>query len=328
MKPCHAPDYADIFMNELDRNLVDNCSISLVSSLHDDIDNTLNWSRFRDDGFVIIPNEDDITDFETHLQGLCPGKIKWTLNSGKSLEYLDVKVSIDENGKLKTDIFSKNSHSYLPPNSCHNPSMFKGIARGMGRRLRLICSDDDSLKQRILEYTQHLVDSGWKRGMAKRELELGASIERKECFKVRSSKSQKKVAWVTTYDPRTPNKSKIIKDNLDILYSNLTNIEIFPRNMLISADRRRKNIGEIYKPTIPKIKQNVTTANSNGFHTCKKQCDTCKHSNNRTYIQSKWDSRKWKIRDHIECSAENVIFILLNVSYTKPLCMLLGPQSI
>ena len=48
----------------------------------------------------------------------------------------------------------------------------------------------------------------------------------------------------------------------------------------------------------------------NGFVTCSKKCDTCKHSENRFFVQSKWDDRKWKIRDFIQCTDENVIYIV------------------
>ena len=58
--------------------------------------------------------------------------------------------------------FSKNAHNYLSPQSCHPPSVFKGLVIGMGRKLRMICSDDDDLEQRIIEYTKYLVASGWE----------------------------------------------------------------------------------------------------------------------------------------------------------------------
>ena len=312
MGPSHAPDYVDIFMNVLDNKLVNDCPISLITSLKPELDINLNWSRFRDDGFTIIPEINDIGLFEDHLQSLCPDKIKWTTNSGKKVDFLDVTVSINQEGKLETDVYSKNSHSYLSPNSCHNPSVFKGIARGMGRRLRMICSDDNVLKRRILEYTQYLVESGWKRRVAKKEIELGASINRKNAIKRVDKNNNKgdKVVLITTYDPRIPNKSKIIRDNLDILHSNPLNKTIFPKNKLIAADRRRKNLGEIYKPTIPRKKIVNVGNNEQGFTVCTGRCDTCKHSKNTTAITSKWDKRVWKIRGDIKCSSKNVIYIV------------------
>ena len=48
----------------------------------------------------------------------------------------------------------------------------------------------------------------------------------------------------------------------------------------------RKNIGEIYKPTIPKIQKFENANEEKGFFTCQRKCDMCKHSRNRKIIQS------------------------------------------
>ena len=90
MGPCHAPDYVDVFMGELDNKLVQNSPIQL---LENDSEDESCWSRFRDDGFTVIPNEEDVHEFEKHLQGLCPWKISWTINKGKEQEYLDVRAT-------------------------------------------------------------------------------------------------------------------------------------------------------------------------------------------------------------------------------------------
>ena len=315
MGPCHAPDYVDIFMNELDHKIVEESPVPLIDNIIPNSNNTndlykVNWSRYRDDGFIILPYKDDIELFRNHLQSLVPGKIKWTLESGNTINYLDVSVSITGEGKLKTDVYSKCEHSYLPPTSCHNPSVFKGMLKGIGRRLRLICSSDLDLKKRILEYTQYLVNSGWNENKAFKELTHGASISRTECLKTKRKRKTNKVAWVTTHDPRTPCKNKIIKENLHILHGNPTNKDIFPKHKLIAADRRRRNLGEIYKPTIPYIRGEADSSEEKGFVTCHKKCDMCKHSANRKFIQSCWDRRKWYISQHITCTSNNLIYIV------------------
>ena len=128
MGPCHACDYVDVFMGELDTKIVEDAPVPLLSStLPPEQSNehaSCDWSRFRDDGFTILPNESDVSTFEDHLQQLHPG-IKWTVSSGREAEYLDVKLEMTEDGSVRTDIFSKNCHSYLPPSSCHNLAVFK-----------------------------------------------------------------------------------------------------------------------------------------------------------------------------------------------------------
>ena len=119
-----------------------------------------------------------------------------------------------------------------------------------------------------------------------------------------------KVAWVSKYDPRNPSKSKIIHNNLNILCSNPDHEILFPRGTIIGADRRGKNIGELCKPTTPRRFPKHGPANKKGFFTCKKHCDTCRHSGDRVQFSSRWDNRKWYIRDYITCTTPNVIYIL------------------
>ena len=307
MGPCHAPDYVDIFMGELDTKLVDNCDFLLCK---EEENKYLNYSRFRDDGFTVLPNRDDLSRLEKSLDELCPGKIRWTTDEGRSIVSLDLKVTINDEGKIVTDVFSKNSHSYLPPNSCHPPSCFKGIVTGMGRRLRMICSEDTDLEKRINEYTQYLVNSGWDRKVAYKGLKKGAAVDRKKILAGKIKTKNNKLAWITKYDPRMPSKSRIIRKNLNILYSNPMNRVWFPKSKLIGADKRSKNIGEMYKPTIPKRFVQYGPKEEKGFFRCKNRCDLCRHSSNRKTFSSRFDKRKWHINHHITCRDTKCIYIL------------------
>ena len=104
----------------------------------------LAWSRFRADGITILPNAEYVSAFEQHLQYLHPPDIKWVVTHGKEAEYLDVKLHI-VNELIKSNVFSKNCYSYLPPYSCHAPSVFKGLISGVGTRLCMLCTDAQTL---------------------------------------------------------------------------------------------------------------------------------------------------------------------------------------
>ena len=149
-----------------------------------------------------------------------------------STTILDVSLSLKD-GKIITDVFSKHNHSNLPPSSCHSPAVFKGFVQGIGTRLRMICSEDEDFDRRLEEYGRHLTVSGWKY--------LNQPRKRKDT----------KIAWVSTYDPRVPSKTAIIKKNLHLLHANVINKEIFPPRTIISGYRKRKNLAQMYKPTVP-----------------------------------------------------------------------------
>jgi hypothetical protein len=314
MGPSHACDFVDIFMGEIDERIVNGSPVPLVSSLAppqvQEKLKYLDWSRFRDDAITILPDMSFAQGFEEHLQAASPPSINWTVTTTKEAEYLDVKAVIDQ-GKIKTDVFSKHCHSYLPPNSCHAPSVFKGLISGVGTRLRMICSEDQTLKERIEEYAEHFETSGWNKKHVLKELKRGADKDRDTLLNKPRKVKGKKLAWVTTFDPRVPDKTKIINKNLHLLYSNPENKKIFPKKSVIAADRRRKNLAEHYKPTVPRRFVQHGPKQDPGFHPCSaKRCDTCAHSLKINECVSPWDGRRWQIRKNLTCTSLNVIYII------------------
>ena len=165
MGPCHACDYADIFMGVLDKRTVEQCPVPLLTSLDASLvsERALDWSRFRDDGITFL-HQDDVEQFEQHLQGLHPD-ISWEVESGNKINYLNLTVQLID-GEIHTDEFSKSSHSYLSPDSCHPPSTFKGLwlIYSKGRQLRMNCSKSQFLAPRLTEYAVYFAAYRWNEG--------------------------------------------------------------------------------------------------------------------------------------------------------------------
>uniref|UniRef100_UPI003AF6EDD9 GIY-YIG nuclease family protein n=1 Tax=Thiolapillus sp. TaxID=2017437 RepID=UPI003AF6EDD9 len=302
------------FMSELDKKLVSTCPVPLLSSLvphHlQEQYRYLDWSRFRDDGFALLLDSEHIQPFTECLQSLHPPNIKWTVSHGKSATYLDVSLSVRD-GMITTDVFSKHNHSYLPPSSCHSPAVFKGFAQGIGTRLRMICSQDDDLDRRLEEYARYLTISGWKYKTAKERLVEGAKTNRKKLLQQPRKKREKKIAWVSTYDPRVPSKTAIINKNIHLLHASAVNIEIFPPRTIISADKKRPNLAQIYKPTVPQRHVYHGPKSKPGFFPCGNKCDTCRHSKETTVLVSPWDGRHWPIKQHLTCTTPNTVYVVM-----------------
>lgn len=333
MGPCHACDYVDVFMGVLDEKTVNESPVQLLTSLMPQgsapLDKNLSWSRYRDDGFTILLQESDLPVFTNHLQNLHPG-IKWVVESGTKMNYLNLTVQL-VNGKIHTDEFSKSSHNYLSPDSCHPPSTFKAMLYSKGLQLRMNCSKTTFLKPRLLEYSKYFEAVGWNRDQAYSGLCKGADYNPKETeceanekrerilFKPRVKKP-KKIAWVTNWDPRAPPKPKIINNNIHLLYRNRENMEIFPREMLIGANRRCKNLADFIKPTVPKRFVQHGPRQEAGSFPCEGAklapnktgaCDLCKHIKVTKDVKSPYDSRNWKIRQHLTCASKNVIYLII-----------------
>ena len=59
------------------------------------------------------------------------------------------------------------------------------------------------------------------------------------CLVKNKINNPKKIAWITLHDPRLSSESKIINKNINIIHSNPISKEIFPKEILNTADRRR-----------------------------------------------------------------------------------------
>ena len=155
MGPCHSCDYADIFVGELDDNLVSKLEA-------ENIEHTA-WKIFRDDSWDILTNADeDLPKFLEALENLHPS-IKWDVkcssaDNNHALEYLDLTIYIIE-GKIETDNFAKDIPIFLSRKSCHPDHVFKSVIKSAGVRLNMNCSLDTFLWDRKIEYSKYFYAS-------------------------------------------------------------------------------------------------------------------------------------------------------------------------
>ena len=182
--PPHACDFCDEAMGPLDEMVVQQLEEKGVVNT--------GWTRFRDDGWVVLPGGmEDVTVVEDILRSLHPS-IKWTLNArGPSaphlvrsdgvvvdtckLEHLDLTIHLLE-GKLETDVFQKDIPIYISRRSCHPPAVFKSVARSVATRLVMNCSLERFLSPRVEEYTRYLMASDYSR----KEVEVAMQEARRQ----------------------------------------------------------------------------------------------------------------------------------------------------
>ena len=126
-----APSYANIFMDRLERRLIQNAEVK-----------PLIWWRYIDDIFIVwTEGEDRLKEFINYLNN-AHDTIKFTYKWSKhEIDFLDVKV-LNESGVLETDVFIKptDSHQYLHYSSCHPGACKRSIPYAQAMRLRRICS--------------------------------------------------------------------------------------------------------------------------------------------------------------------------------------------
>ena len=124
--------------------------------------------RFIDDGFGIwIHNDDAATDeanwveFQEELNAF--HGLTWEAEERtQSMDYMDMIVTIGEDGKITTDLFEKemNLYQYLPPNSSHPPGVMTGLVMGGVLRILQLCSFRKDADRHICNFYRRLLDRG------------------------------------------------------------------------------------------------------------------------------------------------------------------------
>ncbi|XP_068734420.1 uncharacterized protein [Montipora capricornis] len=125
-----APSYSNIFMDRLERRLIENAEVK--PSI---------WWRYIDDICIVwTEGEEKLRRFIDYLNRTHE-TIKFTCKWSKhKIEFLDVKV-LNESGVLETDVFSikpTDSHQYLRSSSCHPGACKRSIPFAQAMLLRRI----------------------------------------------------------------------------------------------------------------------------------------------------------------------------------------------
>jgi hypothetical protein len=124
---------------------------------------------------------------------------------------------------------------------------------------------------------------------------------------------RKIVPLVTDFNPNLPNIQQIMRDNIHLINSSDKLKTIFPKNSIITAFRRPKNLKEILAPS--KIRGNEEPIQRNdqsrlGCFKCDKKCDLCRNY----FVQSKYftsfkTKRNYYINHELSCRSKNVIYL-------------------
>ena len=147
-------------------------------------------------------------------------------------------------------------------------------------------------------------------------------MPRGDSLKQKARASKRLFSFVTVYNPNLPNINYIIRKHLHLLESNTKLKELFPKNSIIPAYRRSKNLKEILAPSKYQAR-NIHTTNplEGGCYKCdKSRCDLCKiyFVESRNFCSFR-TGKYYIVRPILTCSSKNVIYL---VSCTKKIVTL------
>ena len=119
------------------------------------------WNRFRDDCLGLWSGSRiELIEFLQTMNSV-DGDIKFTSEINwdeNKLVFLDLTITIDENGYLQTDLYTKPNakNGLLLPSSAHKPSVTRSSVYSLALRIIRICSQEEDKDKRLEELAAKL----------------------------------------------------------------------------------------------------------------------------------------------------------------------------
>ena len=198
-----APSFANLFLGTFEANALKNAPF-----------NPHTWFRYIDDIFMIwTEGLDNLKIFIDYLNHIHPS-IKFTSShSSTNVSFLDVNVSLTNDGNISTDLYTKptDKHQHLLYSSCHPLHTKKAIPFSLALRLRRICSTDETFNLRPAQLTTYLLKRGYKRNFVTKQIQRAANIPRTIALQTKDVNKPTRVPFITNFNPSLPHISNIIK---------------------------------------------------------------------------------------------------------------------
>ena len=163
--------------------------------------------------------------------------------SFKSVNILDVFVTLTNDGTISTDQYTKPSdtHQYLHMNSCHPNHVEKAIAFSQATRILRICSDPATALSRCNELIEYLVRRGHGRRRTQLEVQRAIDAHRNPQQHIRNI--DRAVYFTVQYHTGLPDIKGTPKKYLHILYTSDRMSMMFSRPPVVSFSKP-KNLSQ------------------------------------------------------------------------------------
>ena len=133
----------------------------------------------------------------------------------ENINCIDVNINLS-NGHLMSDMYVKltDRHQYLYYSSSHPNHIKRSIVYGQSLRARRLCSLESDFLKHCTKMESWFLKRGYPENIIDEEMKKVKFSEKGR----NNSKGSKRVPFVVTYHPSLNCLSRIIKDNLNILY--------------------------------------------------------------------------------------------------------------
>ena len=122
-------------------------------------------------------------------------------------------------------------HATCPPPPPHTK---RSIPYSLALRLRRICSDNDTYKQRCEDHMDYLLNRGYKLIFLKTQIRHASDISRNAALQPKPKQQKDTVPFVITYNPALLNIPCIIHKHSNVLYWSGRGKNFFPNLPLVA----------------------------------------------------------------------------------------------
>ena len=293
-----APSYAILFMDMLERDLLEN------SLLKPSV-----WWRYIDDVFLLWEHgEESLKEFLTYLNAKHPS-IKFTADySSTEINFLDVKVS-RKGDKLVTDLYVKptDTHQYLEATSCHPAHCKTSIPYSQALRLNRICSEPKSFDIRCDELEKWLLKRGYCQKMVRKKVLQGRKFSREDLLKQEKREKKYKLTLTITFHPAFQDLYRILRKAHTILACDKAHQKVFQDVPLVGFRKGKSLKDLLVRAKVPSLGEAKIGQSGPCFG---KRCGVCPFVKNTQEFASK-NGRKYVIRGStMNCSSSHVVYLL------------------
>ena len=300
-----APTYATLFMGKFEET-------HILPRIRDLV---LLYVRFIDDIFFLWKGtEEDLLKFFDEINSIHP-TIKFDFNYSKTNTcFLDTSITITDERKLKTSIYSKptDRKAYLHAKSYHPKSTKEAISYSQALRIRRICTEESDFVTNGEKLIKDLVERGHPRRVAAEGVQKARNLDRQQLLVYKEKEATNRIPLIVTYNKKLPDMKNIVDKTWNTLRINQSESAKFAEKPMICF-RRNRNLRDLLGQT--RISDGKVLRKKElkpgRCSPCLSRPDTkcCKHIISTKTFSNRAGDKVYKIFHRVNCKSKNAIYL-------------------
>ena len=200
------------------------------------------------------------------------------------------------------------THQYFLPSSCHPRHVIKNIPKSLALRIIWVCSTDAYFEKHAAKLREYLIQRHCKPRILNSTTDAVRLLPRKNFLTPSPPSTNNAIPFVTNFCPQIPYFTSIFA-KLDNLISSEPHLKKVFSERPVVAYRRCPTLRDTLVTS--SLKSLTPDNKPSGFYHChRRNCTTCKHSEESTTLYSYQEQTYRNIRGHVNCNASNVVYLI------------------